>query len=99
MPIEADLRVRETDQGLEVAVHVMPRAKSCRISGVHNGALKVRVQSPPVDGAANRALVGFFSGLLGISKSRFQILSGPRSRNKVLQIKNLSLREFLDRIS
>jgi uncharacterized protein (TIGR00251 family) len=96
--VNAELRVRETAQGLEVALHVVPRAKEHEISGVHNGALKVKVKAPPVDDAANRALIGFFSDLLGIPKSRLHILSGSKSRNKLLQIQNLPLRDFLERI-
>jgi uncharacterized protein (TIGR00251 family) len=96
--VNAELRVRETAQGLEVALHVVPRAKGHEISGVHNGALKVKVKAPPVDDAANRALIGFFSDLLGIPKSRLHILSGSKSRNKLLQIQNLPLRDFLERI-
>ena len=98
MRVNTELRARETVQGLEVALHVVPRAKDCQISGMHNGALKVKVKAPPVDDAANRALVEFFSDLLRIPKSRFQILSGSKSRNKILQIRNLTLHEFLERI-
>ncbi len=98
MRSETDLLVRETADGVEVALHVLPRAKCSEISGVHSGALKVKVQSPPVDGAANRAVIEYFAGLLGISKSRLKILSGSKSRNKILRIRSFSLRDFLDRI-
>ena len=98
MRLDTELHARETPQGLEVALHVVPRAKGCEISGVHNGALKVKVKAPPVNGAANRVLIEFFSGLLQVPKSCFHILSGSRSKNKILQIRNLSLHDFLNRI-
>ena len=94
-----DLDCRETPAGLEIRLHVQPRAKHCKISGIHNRALKIKVMAPPVEDAANRAVMEFFSTLLGISKSGLQIISGLKSRDKTLQIKGISLRGFLDRIN
>jgi uncharacterized protein len=95
---DAALQVRETSAGIEVKLHVQPRAKRCEISGIHNGALKLKVTAPPVDDAANRAIIGFFSALLDIPKSSLCISAGLKSRDKILQIKNLSLRSFLERL-
>jgi uncharacterized protein len=92
------LQIRETASGLEVELHVLPRAKRCEISGVHGSALKVRVTAPPVDDAANRAIIQFFSTLLGISKSSLSIQAGLKSRNKILQINGLGLKHFLELI-
>jgi uncharacterized protein len=91
----ADLQFNETSEGLTVRLHVLPRAKRSEIAGLHNGALKVRVTAPPVDDAANRAIVEFFSGLLGISRSNLKILAGNKSREKVLQIKGVSRVGFM----
>jgi uncharacterized protein (TIGR00251 family) len=93
-----DLQVSETTGGLEIRLHVQPRAKRCELSGIYNGALKIKVTAPPVDDAANRAILDFFSTLFGIPKSSLQIISGLKSRDKTLQVKGLSLRSFLDRI-
>jgi uncharacterized protein len=93
-----ELQLRETAAGLEIRLHVQPRAKRSEISGIHGGALKVKVMAPPVDDAANRAIVEFFSSLLGISKSSLQITSGMKSRDKTLQIRGLALQSFLERI-
>ena len=98
MSIEG-LHVNQTDAGLVVRLHVLPRAKRCEIAGVHNGALKVRVTAPPVDDAANRAIIEFLSASLGLSKSSVQILAGSKSRDKILQIRGLCLTDFLARIS
>ena len=94
----AELQVRETASGLEVRLHVQPRAKHSEICGVHNGALKVKVTAPPVDDAANRAIVEYFSKLLGIPRSGLDIVSGLKSREKTLRVNGLSLPGFLDRI-
>jgi uncharacterized protein len=96
--MDAALQARNTSTGIEVKLHVLPRAKRCEISGMHNGALKVRVTAPPVDDAANRAIIDFFSALFDIPKSSMCISVGLRSRDKILRIKNLSLRIFLERL-
>ncbi len=88
------LKIRETAVGLEVHLHVLPRAKHCEISGIHNGALRVKVTAPPVDDAANRAIIKFLSSLFGISKSSLTILAGMKCRDKVLQIEGLTPGDF-----
>ena len=97
--MEPALDLHETAAGLTVRVHVQPRAKQTGISGAHNGALKVKLTAPPVDDAANRALIEFFSSLFHLPKSRITILAGPKSRDKVLQIKDLSLHDFRSRVA
>jgi len=92
------LQVRETADGLHVRLHVQPRARRCEIAGLHSGALKVKVTAPPVDDAANRAIIDFFSELLDISKSSLCILAGLKSREKILQIQGISLRDFYERL-
>jgi uncharacterized protein len=94
-----DLKVRETSLGLEFQLHVLPRAKRSELAGLHNGALKMRVTAPPVDDAANRAIIEFFASLLDIPKSSIQILTGAKSRDKKIQIKGLRLSRFLEVVS
>jgi len=93
------LQISETGEGLTVRLHVLPRAKRGELAGLHNGALKIRVMAPPVENAANRAVIEFFSELLCISKSNLKILAGNKSREKVLQIKGLSIVDFKNLIS
>jgi len=87
-------RIRETDSGIEVALHVQPRARRNEVAGLHNGALKLKVSAPPVDDAANRAVIEFFAALLGVPRSRLSIASGLKSREKVLRIEAVSMAEF-----
>jgi uncharacterized protein len=92
------LQASETGAGLTVRLHVLPRAKSSEIAGLHNGALKVKITAPPVDDAANRAVIEFFSKLLGVSRSSLKIQAGNKSREKVLRIQGLSLAAFMARM-
>jgi uncharacterized protein (TIGR00251 family) len=93
------LKVDRTSAGLVVRLHVQPRAKRCEVTGIFNGALKLRVTAPPVDDAANRAIIDFLSSLLELSKSNLRILAGGRSRDKILQIRGLTIEEFLFRLN
>jgi uncharacterized protein len=92
---DTSLQIRETAAGLEVRIHVQPRAKRCELCGIHNGALKLKVVAPPVDDAANRAIIEFFSSLLNISKSSISITSGQKSRDKALMVQGLSRKAFM----
>ena len=92
------LQIRETAAGLEVRIHVQPRARRSELSGIHNGTLKIKVLAPPVDDAANRAIIEFFSSLLDISKSSIRITSGQKSRDKTLLIQGLSRKAFIARL-
>lgn len=54
-----------------------------------DGAIKVRLTAPPVDGAANKACCEFLAGLLGIAKSNVTIVHGQTGRNKTIRVKGL----------
>ncbi len=92
---DSGLKLRQTSLGVEVALHVLPRAKRCGICGTHNGALKLKVTAPPVEDAANRAVIEFFAALVGTSKSNVSIRAGLKSRDKILQIKGFSIEKLL----
>jgi uncharacterized protein (TIGR00251 family) len=96
---DTELNANETKAGIVFRLHVQPRAKRCEVAGVHDGALKVKVTAPPVEDAANRAVIEFLSRSLGVSKASLQILAGGKSRDKVLQISGLSLADFRAKIS
>jgi uncharacterized protein len=81
-------------QDLTIDVRVVPRASRSEIVGMHDGALKVRISAPPVDGAANAELIKLFSKKFGVSKSDITIVSGETSKNKRIKIANLSQSKF-----
>ena len=70
----------------EFVVHVIPRAKKTEIAGERNGALVVRVAAPPVEGAANDALVEFFASALRVPRGAVRIVAGARGRQKRIAI-------------
>ena len=75
---------------VEFAVRVIPRASKSEIVGEHDNALKIKLASPPVDGAANEELVKVLSKFLGVSKGDVEIISGMASKSKRVRVRNLS---------
>lgn len=85
--------------GITLTLRVVPRARKSEIVGVHGDALKVRLAAPPVEGAANRALVAFLARRLGVRKQQVSITSGERSRQKRVHVAGLTADETLERLS
>lgn len=70
---------------------IQPNASKSEISGLHDGLLKIRVQSPPVDGKANQTLIEFIAKKLGVSKRSIRLTKGETSRHKTVEIEGLDL--------
>jgi uncharacterized protein (TIGR00251 family) len=68
------------------SVHVQPRASRSELRGVHNGALRVRLQAPPVDGAANAALVQLLADSLGVPRRSVRVIAGESARLKIVDV-------------
>jgi uncharacterized protein (TIGR00251 family) len=75
-----------TPEGIRLRIRVAPRAAHARILGVHDGALKVSLTAPPVDGAANEALMRLLAEELGIPKRAVAITHGHTSTLKTVLI-------------
>ena len=84
------LTVRGSDAGVRFAVRVQPRASRSEIVGVHGDAMKIRLSAPPVDGAANEALVELIADALGVSRRAVRIVSGETSRSKVVEVEGVT---------
>ncbi len=80
------MNIIETDNGVSFAVRVIPRSSKSEVIGEHDDALKVKLASPPVDGAANAELVKILAKELGVAKSSVMIVSGESSKTKQLRI-------------
>jgi len=85
--------ITSTSDGVELTVRVIPRARHTEISGERDGAVVVRVAAPPVEGAANDALVAFFSAALRVPRRAIQILSGERGRKKRIAIAGVTVED------
>lgn len=72
---------------LILRVQVQPRASHDEFAGIHAGALKIRLTSPPVDGKANAALVAFLAEAFGVAKRQVTLVRGETGRAKQLRIR------------
>jgi uncharacterized protein len=85
-----DLIVTSISGGVRFSVRVQPRASRNEISGIHGSALKVRLSAPPVDGAANEALIDFIAASLGVARRSVRIVFGHSSRNKTVEVDGIA---------
>lgn len=80
------LDVRPRAGGVRFSVRVQPRAATEGVGGVHGGALKVRLSAPPVDNAANEALVALLARELDVPRRAVRIVAGATGRTKVIEV-------------
>jgi uncharacterized protein (TIGR00251 family) len=80
------LIVKQGRAGVTFGVKVTPRASRDEVVGVEAGELKVRLAAPPVEGAANAALVDLLARRLGLAKSHVTLLGGQTSRHKIVAV-------------
>ncbi len=76
----------QKDGAMLVDIHVMPNAARTQLQGLHDGALRVRLHAPPVDGKANLALQAWLAETLGIPKSAVELIRGATVRRKQLRV-------------
>lgn len=83
--------IEPTADGVVLTVRVIPRGGRAGIAGTRGDALLVRLQSPPVDGAANAELVSLLADRLDVSRRSVSIVSGERSRTKRIRISGVTV--------
>jgi uncharacterized protein (TIGR00251 family) len=84
--------------GIRLAVYVQPRASRTELDGLHGDALKIRLAAPPVDGAANEALVRFLADRLDLPRSAVRLTAGAGSRRKTVEVAGISAMEAARRL-
>lgn len=76
----------DAPDGCTVRVRIHPGAKKNVVTGIHDGALKIALTAPPVDGRANEALIAFVAERMRLPRARISLVSGASSRSKLLRI-------------
>jgi uncharacterized protein len=79
-------------------VRVTPRARTNALALDGSGVLRVRLMAPPVEGAANRALIEILADALGLKRGLFEVLQGGRGRDKVVAVRECSEAELAERL-
>ena len=70
---------------MKVTLYIQPGAKKTELAGEHDGIVKLRISAPPVEGAANKAVLAFMAKYLGLPKSAVILVSGEKSRIKIVE--------------
>jgi uncharacterized protein len=96
---ERKFNLHDGQRGSALAVRVTPRASRNEIVELlHDGTIKVRIAAPPSDNEANETLIEFLSEVLGIPKSRLDIVAGVSGRDKLISVVNMDAETVHQRI-
>ena len=88
MPV-SKLKIDPVDDGIAFEVHVVPRSPRNEIDGIHGDRLRVRVNVPPVEGAANHAVCTTIAKILGVPATQVSIIRGMVSRMKRIHVSGM----------
>ena len=91
--------LRETSGGTLLSVKLQPRASKNEICSPLGDELKIKVTAPPVDAAANQALMEFLADKLDCSRGKVELLRGQTSRHKTIMLHGFKPEEILQRLS
>ena len=83
--------IQAVDGGVTLDVRVIPRAGRSAVAGVREGALLVRLNAAPVDGAAHAELIELLATALGVRRRAVSIVAGERSRQKRVQVTGIDV--------
>ncbi len=89
------LQVADKDGAITFAVRVVPRAARSEIAGEHDGALRVRVAAPPVEGAANEELRRTLARALDVPTRAVEIVNGQTTKTKRVRVAGVDSRRLL----
>ena len=89
------MRINTCENGIRFPAIIQTRSSKNEVTGIYNDAIKIRLTSPPVDGAANKACLRFFSKWLNVVHSEISITRGHSSKNKIIEVASLSKKQFL----
>ncbi len=90
--------LRQRGEAVAFRVRVVPRASRDKVAGIMDGVVRIQLTAPPVEGAANQALVRFLSSVLRVATRDVEIVSGQTARKKVVSVSGLSPEEVEARL-
>jgi uncharacterized protein (TIGR00251 family) len=99
MPSDPLTAITAHPNGAVLAVVVTPRAGVTSLGAVEAGAVRIRVAAPPVDGAANAALLRFLAEMTGVGRSTVRIVGGETGRRKRVLFEGITAEELSRRLA
>jgi uncharacterized protein (TIGR00251 family) len=94
-----NLRIEQRGGAVRIPVRAQPRASRSEIAGEHDGALRVRLAAPPVEGAANDELVRLLARVLDVPRSAVRVVAGERGRTKLVEVDGVDAETVLRALS
>jgi len=91
--------LHEQPDGVLLSVKVQPRASKNEIGDPLGNELKIKVTAPPVDAAANEALLAFLAETLDCARNRVELVRGHKSRHKIIKLRGFRPQEILQAIA
>ena len=92
------LPISPTPAGVRLRLRIQPRASREEVAGVSGDTIRIRLTAPPVDGAANEALVRFLSDRLRVPRSAIELVAGMAGRTKLVAVSGISAAEAAARL-
>lgn len=86
--------MQQTARGVVLSVKVIPRSSRNQIEVDSEVDFRIKVTSPPVDGAANQAIIELISSYFHLARSRVEVIGGQKSKHKRLLVKDFSIAEI-----
>jgi hypothetical protein len=92
-------KMHDGQRGSALAVRITPRATRNEIVEVlDDGTIKVRIAAPPADNEANEVLIEYLSEILGVPKSKLDIVAGVAGRDKLISVVDMDVETVHQRI-
>ena len=92
------LKITKTNNGVAFKVKVVPNSSASKIVEVNEEFVKIKLNSPPIEGRANKEVVNLLSKVLGVPKTSIELLNGDKSKLKTLSVP-LSEEQFREKIA
>ena len=93
------IRPSPSGDGVRIDLKVVPGASRTELAGLHGDRYRLRVAAPPEGGKANQAVVAFLAGHLGVTRRNVEIVKGPGSPRKTVEVTGVLPAQVRDRLS
>ena len=90
------VELRQRGDVVTFRVRVVPRASRNKIAGIHDGAVRIRLTAPPVEGAANKECIRFLAKTFHIPRGEVKLIRGMKNREKTFEIRGLTIEQATD---
>ncbi len=96
---QTQIKINPCENGIRFSAVIQPRSSQNEVSGIHNNSLKIRLASPPVDGAANKTCVKFLAKWLRVRPSRACIVARLDDKDKTIEINGMDESDFREKLT